>query len=79
MNVSAILKGVAVVAGIVAAVLWLKASVTEISTGDAQSSGRTSIAGVDVLSTLRVQAKWNKWAAIATAIAVALQCVADLA
>jgi hypothetical protein len=66
------LKCIAGTAAVVSAFLWWKSSTIEIRE-DHPKADKTSgvyLNGVDVLTTYRIQAKWNKWAAIATGVSV---------
>lgn len=62
----------AAIFGFVAAGLWYKASTVIIKEGDPKAKGGVFINGVDVSSTAYEQGRSNKFAAIATGVAVAL-------
>lgn len=66
------------IAAIVAAAWWLKASVTEVRKGDPRFRIGLVFQDIDLISTSREQTKWNKWAAVATAISVLMQAIGSL-
>ena len=61
-------------AAIASAYLWWYASTIEIRVGNslADTVHGVFLNDVDVLTTYRVQGKWNKWAALATGLSVFL-------
>lgn len=65
-------QGLAFLAAVGAAGLWDLVATRNVKTGSPMSEG----SGVDLISTMRRQSYWNKWAAVATAISVVLQGVA---
>lgn len=58
-----------------AAIFWLKASVTKIKAGEGK--GNLNINGIDVMDTANVQRKWNSAAAICAAISVSFQALGN--
>jgi hypothetical protein len=68
----------AVAFGLIAAGLWYRASTVVVNTHDPRKA-EVTIGGVATQATAEKQAQANKFAAIATAIAVALQALALLA
>ena len=82
-TVSLILRVGAIIFGIVAALLWFKASKIEVREGSPQAKSGFPLLGgrdgrIDVISTSREQGKWNGWAAIATALSVVIQALIPL-
>jgi len=64
--------------GFAAALLWLKASRTVVMMDSPKSKGGFFSDDVDIHSTADEQSRWNGYAAVATAITVALQAFATL-
>jgi hypothetical protein len=63
---------------IAAAGLWWVAADTVVMRGDKRSTGTIFHERVDVAVTAREQARWNKWAAVATAIAMLFQTMQSI-
>jgi hypothetical protein len=80
--VSLVLRLLAIVFGIVAALLWFKASKIEVREGSPQAKSGILLGSydirIDVISTSREQGKWNGWAAIATGLSVLMQAFVPL-
>ena len=80
-----IVQAAAVVAGLMAACLWFQSARIEMPS-DASVSGYVyeghpdlQVSGIDEMAeAIGRQGTWNKWAAIATGVSVALQAVAML-
>jgi hypothetical protein len=76
-----------VATSLLAACLWLAAAKAKVEAGepgsfsitaDDQGSGVFAYDGLDLRATLQKQSFWNTWAAIVTAVSVALQASVPL-
>jgi hypothetical protein len=77
-----ILTSLAALAAVVAALLWYKASVAEVSPDSNRPGDKSAVIFYngdhrwDAIRTAELQTKWNKRAALAASIAAVLQAIA---
>lgn len=65
-------------AGIMSAGLWWWAAKVVIKRGDAKAAGNIFLGDVAIQATVKEQAKFNSWAAIATGIAAFTAALAQI-
>ena len=73
-----LLKYLAGIAAFVSAFLWWYSSTIEITETNPVALSGVYLNGVDVLTTYRIQARWNKWAAIATGISIIFPWLSEI-
>jgi hypothetical protein len=72
---------IAALAGLIAAVLWFRSATVSIPANPPPSDekgifpAQITVSDADFIATAVHQTKWNKWAAVAAAIAAAFQAV----
>ena len=76
---SAVLNWATIGFGFLAAILWLKSTLTKVPANPDSTDFQITDTGMgrpyDVLETMKRQVVWNRWAALATAVAVLTQAV----
>ena len=78
--ISTTLNWVSIVCGFLAALLWFKSTLTKVPPDADSTDFQITETGdgepYDVLETIKRQVVWNRWAALATALAVLSQALA---
>ena len=79
---SPILNWVSIACGFLAAMLWLKSTLTRVPPDPESTDFQITETGqgrpYEVFETMKRQVVWNRWAALATALAVLAQAVSML-
>ena len=77
--VSTTLNWVSILCGFLAAMLWLKSTLTRVPPDPDSTDFQITETGEDepyeVFETMKRQVVWNRWAALATALAILSQAV----
>ena len=81
MSAKALTVWASAILGVVAAICWMRSSIARVDYSPKQSKGKSAVVfyegdvNTDVILTMKLQSKWNRFAAAAASLSAVFQAI----